>query len=51
MKPLLLCAVCAAAGLYAQSVDLGRVNVIEEKKSILDEPTATQISKESILKL
>lgn len=49
MKPLLLCAVCATAGLYAQSVDLGRVNVIEEKKSILDEPTATQISKESIL--
>ena len=45
-----LCALCAAASLYAQDLNLGRVNVTQSyEKSILDNPITTQITKDTIL--
>lgn len=41
---------CVASGLYAQDINLGRVNVIQSyEKNLLDNPTTTQITKDSIL--
>ncbi|MCR8696256.1 MULTISPECIES: TonB-dependent receptor domain-containing protein [Campylobacter] len=46
----MLCALCAAVSLYAQDVNLGRVNVTQSyEKNILDNPTTTQITKDTIL--
>ncbi len=45
-----LFALCAAASLYAQDLNLGRVNVTQSyEKSILDNPITTQITKDTIL--